>query len=121
LSPVPRPGLDFPSPSTTASCSRRCTWTDLLVVRGNGRVKRFRVWRLRRSYRRIAGIEVALGPCREAVDLRVNFSAQTLRMVNGVWKEQGMERGIRKAMTRRIVSATQHDIKIGDKQFRLVQ
>jgi hypothetical protein len=66
--------------------------------------------RLRRAYRRVALLEADLykrhgSLPEEAAKLRVDFATQTVRMVDGAWRQNGMSRAARRAMKRRLVEA----------------
>lgn len=65
-------------------------------------MKRLRVWRLRRAYRRVQRLEVALGFSEEVLQLRALFSRQTLAVTNRVMKQRGVSRGLRRTFLRQM-------------------
>lgn len=66
---------------------------------------KFRLWRLRRAYRSVASLESRLVASREAAELRAGFAQQTVDMIDGAWKRQGVPRAERKARRRQIVKS----------------
>lgn len=66
---------------------------------------RLRLWRLRRAYRRIASIEVRLGPNQAAGELRLDFAEATIRRADKVWATKGQPRSARRQRIRDIARA----------------
>lgn len=62
-------------------------------------MKRFRLWRLERCYRRIALLELK-APQFEAGVLRTEFATGTVRQINTAWKARGIKRHERRQALR---------------------
>jgi hypothetical protein len=69
-----------------------------------------RLSRIARAYRKIARLEAALAEAdeeayREAIGMRMDFSGQSVRMVNGVLKGRSWSRSERKRLTRQLAQS----------------
>lgn len=63
---------------------------------------KFRIWRIRRAYRRIGRLEVKLAD-RTIADLRAEFVAESAEMVDRSLRSHGYSRQQRRAFKRRMV------------------
>ena len=64
-------------------------------------MKRWRLWRVRRAYRRIAILEVRAGE--QAFVLRAEFAQDTLRLLDSSHKSAGVNRAQRRQWKRALV------------------
>jgi hypothetical protein len=65
-------------------------------------MKRWRLWRLRRAYRRIAKLEVKV-PFDEGGRLRQAFARDTLKVIDAVGRGKGYPRRVRRTLKRELI------------------
>lgn len=65
-------------------------------------MKKFRLWRINRAYRRIQKLEFKVGE--KALDLRFAFTRQTVWLLNNRWKGMGVNRAKRKEVLRQLAA-----------------